>query len=578
MKKLNKNDKHRIFLLIGSLIFLSISLTFLYFDRNQSYYKYERIQFESGNAILYANLYYPVKQLSFQKKHPLIISAHGLGSQRDLDLRIPVEFTKRGFFVATIDYQGHGESGGHLLNIDPKTGIPALAEDCSNLLNMIEKMPVFNRFINSSQIGLFGHSLGGMVALISGALDDRFSVTVAWSAPVWIDLNRLDISNDHIFYDYMPIHLINKTHPKNLLIIHHIHDEVVPFTQNALVIKNLTSCKLIRINESLLFGGHSLLSDYALEKTINWYELKFFNSTTINGPIHFSYLINYILIGISLSAIFLTTLSIIFFSAKYFLIFKERQDLNIKQYNIIRGKRTIKKIKKRKSCYIIKIFGFSFAFIFIWFLFEVLFGLSGLFIAPSIIIALYFIFNIKRIIIWFKQEEMYYKLKHQLICQCEKYVLAYSFLSIGIFLALYMIFSITYPFAFFFPSNPIYYLFTFTIYPFYLSFEIFYRKVIYPLFSFLKSYKTKTIIIILLIIFNQAIIMILTSQLFLVAAIFATFLISLTVMILNTLIYEKTGKISSVLISSFIIIQIFFGSAVSTVFGIGSILRLFVRF
>ncbi|MHA1329415.1 MAG: alpha/beta hydrolase family protein, partial [Promethearchaeota archaeon] len=108
MKKLNKNDKHRIFLLIGSLIFLSISLTFLYFDRNQSYYKYERIQFESGNAILYANLYYPVKQLSFQKKHPLIISAHGLGSQRDLDLRIPVEFTKRGFFVATIDYQGHG--------------------------------------------------------------------------------------------------------------------------------------------------------------------------------------------------------------------------------------------------------------------------------------------------------------------------------------------------------------------------------------------------------------------------------------------------------------------------------------
>ncbi|MCK4687294.1 MAG: hypothetical protein KAT66_04140 [Candidatus Lokiarchaeota archaeon] len=30
----------------------------------------------------------------------LIIYTHGLGSQKDLDTRIPNEFTKRGFYVA----------------------------------------------------------------------------------------------------------------------------------------------------------------------------------------------------------------------------------------------------------------------------------------------------------------------------------------------------------------------------------------------------------------------------------------------------------------------------------------------
>jgi len=45
-------------------------------------------------------------------------------------------------------------------------------------------------------------------------------------------------------------------------------------------------------------------------------------------------------------------------------------------------------------------------------------------------------------------------------------------------------------------------------------------------------------------------------------------------MIMNSIIYEKTNKFSSVLINSFIIIQVFFGSAVSTLLGIGSLIHL----
>ena len=42
----------------------------------------------------------------------------GVNYIREPDLRIPIEFTKRGFYVVALDYQGHGESGGSLTNID----------------------------------------------------------------------------------------------------------------------------------------------------------------------------------------------------------------------------------------------------------------------------------------------------------------------------------------------------------------------------------------------------------------------------------------------------------------------------
>ncbi|MFW9896673.1 MAG: hypothetical protein ACFFD7_12780, partial [Candidatus Thorarchaeota archaeon] len=94
------------------LILLIVSLSLLSYNRSISYNKYERIQFNSAGSALYANLFFPAKSLSFQEKKPLIIYCHGIGSQRDFDIRIPTEFTKRGFYVAALDYQGHGESGG----------------------------------------------------------------------------------------------------------------------------------------------------------------------------------------------------------------------------------------------------------------------------------------------------------------------------------------------------------------------------------------------------------------------------------------------------------------------------------
>ncbi len=88
------------------MVFTLIALDF---NKSQSYNKYERVQFYSAGSKLYANLYYPDKSLSFQEKRPLIIYCHGIGSQRDFDLKIPIEFSKRGFYVVALDYHGHGK-------------------------------------------------------------------------------------------------------------------------------------------------------------------------------------------------------------------------------------------------------------------------------------------------------------------------------------------------------------------------------------------------------------------------------------------------------------------------------------
>jgi hypothetical protein len=54
------------------------------------------------------------------------------------------------------------------------------------------------------------------------------------------------------------------------------------------------------------------------------------------------------------------------------------------------------------------------------------------------------------------------------------------------------------------------------------------------------------------------------------------YLIFLYAIIQNTLIYEKTQRFSTVILSSFVIIQLFFAAVVSNALGIGSALHLFV--
>ena len=559
------------------IILLVISLSYLVYDKSVSYTRYERIDFQSSNAILYANLYFPSKSLEFQDKRPLLIYCHGIGSQRDFDLRIPIEFSKRGFYVAALDYQGHGESGGNILDVDPITNKPALAQDCSNLLDKLETLPFYSN-VNISQIGLIGHSLGGFVVLMNQALDPRFNITVVWAPLVNFDPNQIRVIQPG-YEQYIPVNLLNKTNTNNLLVIMHIDDEVLDYADQALVAQNLTDCAVIPITGPLIGGGHQLFSDVVIVESIKWFELNFFNSSTLNGPINITFIVNYIILLITLILLVFIVLSLISYTSKYIPYKKEVSRIETvgKQTMLLKIKDKAITIKQ-----ILKIVFYTTIFLLNWEIFERVFGFVGIFLASLNITVIYFTVKIILYLRELRKDEVKFDLNQIITLIKSEFQLKYLIYAIVCnfyFIAIYVIFSFSYPFAFMWTSNFFNTVIAAAVsFPVYFSLELLYRKAIYPQLSFLKEERKKTIWMVIIVVFVNINLMMLTWTWAFFPSVIFMYLILLYAIIQNTIIYENTQRFSAVILSSFILIQIFFGAVVSNALGIGSALNLFVQF
>jgi len=562
------DDIHRLKKAFIILVILGVSLALMYINRTQSYYKYERIQFESNGATLYANLLYPTNNVSFQEKSPLLIYAHGIGYQRDLDLRIPIEFTKRGFFVAAIDYQGHGESGGNIDNVVAETGIPALAQDCSRLLDKLETLP-FYEYINTSQLGLIGHSLGGFTVLMTQALDDRLNVTVAW-APL-VDPVGSNIPVGQQYTDYHPVNLINENNTNNLLIISHVDDEALPHEKNAVIAQKLTGCELINISYPLAGGGHTLLTDEVIIESIKWFETNFFGSDSINGPIVITFIFNYILIFTALFALFMATLTMINYSSKYFnFIGRLEREGHPKKGAII------SKMGIRFQW--IKIAASIGVFVFIWLFFQHFFGLYGLFYASLFMMIVY---AIGKLYVNHKKSKSLgrkFDLKTYIRDNFDSNALLFTLFATGYYIGLILLFTFAYPFAFIFPSNVYTIIAALTSFPLYFCLELLYRKVIYRELWYVKSEKQKAKIIAGLAIIIQIILISWTLSWSVIPVVIITHVIFLASVIYNTAIYAETRNFSSIVICSFITNVIFFGAIISQALGFGATLHYLVQF
>ncbi len=569
---LNKDDIQFLKRTTLLIIFLTVSLIYLYIGKSVSYERYERVSFQSSGVTLYANLYYPSKEIDIQEKSPLIIYCHGIGSQRDFDLRIPIEFTKRGFYIAALDYQGHGESGGNIDNINPSNHIPALAQDCSKLLDKLETLPFYSN-VNTSQIGLIGHSLGGMVVLMNQALDSRFNITVAWAPLVNFVPQQMGIFNVAGFEPYIPVNLINSTNTFNLLIIMHVNDEALDFSSQALVAQNLTGCTVIPITEPLIGGGHQLFTDRVIIESINWFESYFFHSETINGPIRITFIVNYIVIFISLGLLVLIILNLIAYTSKFFVV-KQETKRKILLSNKVRAS------FPRKFSEIFQIFVYTSIFLLNWQLFERFFGFLGIFFASLNITIIYLTFKLIRYLKRLREDKVRFdwvELKELIKAEFKLRYLLYVLLCNFYFIGIYLIFSFSYPFAFMWPSNYLSHaLIADVAFPVYFSMELLFRKVIYPRLSFLKEERKKTIWLLLIIFYIYINLMTLTWSWSFFPSVMFMYFILLYTSIQNTIIYENTQKFSTVILSSFNIVQLFFAAVISNALGIGSALHLFV--
>jgi len=74
MSVFDKEDRKFFKRIIVLIVLLVFSLSYLAYDRAVSYNRYERVEFQSAGATLYANLYYPSKNLEFQDQRPLVIT------------------------------------------------------------------------------------------------------------------------------------------------------------------------------------------------------------------------------------------------------------------------------------------------------------------------------------------------------------------------------------------------------------------------------------------------------------------------------------------------------------------------
>ena len=575
MSVFDKEDRKFFKRIIILIVLLVLSLSYLVYDRSVSYSRYERVDFQSAGATLYANLYYPSKNLDFQEQRPLVIYCHGIGSQRDFDLRIPIELSKRGFYVAALDYQGHGESGGNIINIDPVLNMPALAQDCSRLLDKLESLPFYSD-VNTSQIGLIGHSLGGFVSLLNQALDSRFNVTVAWAPLVNFDPHIIPVIPPE-FDEYIPANLLNSTNTNNLLVIMHVEDEVLDFEDQALVVQNLTGCAVIPITEPLIGGGHQLFSNTVIIESIKWFENYFFKSETINGPINITFLVNYVIIFVTLILLVLIVLSLTIYTSKFFPYKKEGLE---KPMPKITG--TLSKIKDRavRIRKILQIILYTTLFLLNWEIFERGLGFTGIFFASLNITAAYFIVKITIYLRKLKKEKVKFDLnqiKTLIKSELQQKYIFYALICNAYFIAIYLIFSFFYPFAFMWPSNFFDTLLAAAVsFPVYFSLELLYRKVIYPQLNFISGERKKSFLIILIAIYIQINLITLTWSWAFFPSVIFMYLIFLYAIIQNTLIYEKTQYFSTVILSSFVIIQLFFAAVVSNALGIGSALHLFI--
>ncbi|MFW9952569.1 MAG: hypothetical protein ACFFKA_20810, partial [Candidatus Thorarchaeota archaeon] len=214
-----------------------------------------------------------------------------------------------------------------------------------------------------------------------------------------------------------------------------------------------------------------------------------------------------------------------------------------------------------------------------WQIFERLFGFLGIFYASLNITIIYLSFKLIRYIKNLKQKKVKFEwneLLELIKSEFKLRYLLYVVLCNVYFVGIYFTFSYFYPFAFMWPSNFYNILMASVVFPVFFSMELLFRKVIFPRLHFLKNESRKTIWMLIIVVYVLLNLIILTQTWSFFLSVMFMYFILLYTSIQNTIIYQNTQRFSTIILSSFNIIQLFFAAVISNALGIGSALHLFV--
>lgn len=158
-----------------------------------------------GDPEIAAIMYKP-KGVSGTNTAPGVVLCHGISGSKEMMSQIALELAKNGFVAVTIDMVGHGDSGGSFggFGFNP-------ADKTLGVGNAVQYL-IEQDCVDSSEIGLVGHSLGAGAVRATSLIFDNISASVFIGGGLGEPVGASDYG------------VLNFTFPKNLLIVIGKHD------------------------------------------------------------------------------------------------------------------------------------------------------------------------------------------------------------------------------------------------------------------------------------------------------------------------------------------------------------------
>jgi dipeptidyl aminopeptidase/acylaminoacyl peptidase len=169
----------------------------------------------SQGVRLEADLYKP-KDLKDNVKLPGLLLVPGWGgSKNNLQKNFAPHFAKQGFIVLAFDFKSWGKSDGPVVPSEPMTTSEESVEvalkathyrKIINPLSMSEDVRAALHYLGSepqvmpNNLGIWGTSMGGAIALVTAATDDRIKAYISQMGPVNYKHNLKSIPDTRIRY------------------------------------------------------------------------------------------------------------------------------------------------------------------------------------------------------------------------------------------------------------------------------------------------------------------------------------------------------------------------------------------
>lgn len=434
---------------------------------------------------VYGTIYHPRNP---HPSHPIVIAVHGITQESSVDMRMPLELTKRGFYVLSIDQSGHGLTYGSQPGLEDDVLKPFFFR---NIIGVVDYIYSRKSLFNVSALGCVGFSLGGWTTLMGTVIEPRINASVSWAGPTNItDLDAdfsttfrnigvtpennffsiPELQRNHSVVEYWDGFYGNMT-PKNTLLIHGTNDNTVPVRQ-AIDAYNLvndsTKCELVLIEGA----DHAIINNIAVNETIAWFETKLLGG--IQGPLEFSQF-TYIPFYVTYLLMLLCLYSSVFGIG--FSLFK------VKERYVKPPDDPITNVKSEGKTYktaFLNLILYSLPVLGIWVGLYYIQSLICDYLITILLGALFLIiYEVIFLVLKSRDSFTKHKIKQTMKAEFGIYGIIIVSVCAVYFVGFYAVLSYSFKFLMFVPrSIELYFLSLFALLPFFLTYEIFQRKLI----------------------------------------------------------------------------------------------------